>query len=45
LKLLDRGAIPIVIGMAIPATSRGCEKDTSSADLTIKVTGMQWKRG
>jgi cytochrome c oxidase subunit 2 len=36
----------IVIGMAIPATKAVvAEKDTSSADLTIKVTGMQWKWG
>src|SRR5580658_3229851 len=39
-------AIPcfIVIGMAIPATSTVIAmKDTSRSDLTIKVTGIQWK--
>jgi cytochrome c oxidase subunit II len=36
----------IVIGMALPATRMVVEqKDTSSADLTIKVTGYQWKWG
>jgi cytochrome c oxidase subunit 2 len=36
----------IVIGMALPATRTVIEmKDTSNADLTIKVTGMQWKWG
>lgn len=41
-------AIPflIVIGMAFPATKVIIAmKDTTSADLTIKVTGMQWKWG
>ncbi|MFZ1181355.1 MAG: cytochrome c oxidase subunit II [Herbaspirillum sp.] len=34
----------IVIGMALPATRTVVAmKDTSNADLTIKVTGMQWK--
>ena len=34
----------IVIGMALPATKTVVAmKDTSNADLTIKVTGMQWK--
>jgi len=34
----------IVIGMALPATKTVVQmKDTSNADLTIKVTGMQWK--
>ena len=34
----------IVIGMALPATRMVVEqKDTSSADLTVKVTGSQWK--
>lgn len=36
----------IVILMALPATRTVIAmKDTSSADLTIKVTGMQWKWG
>ncbi|HOX90594.1 MAG TPA: cytochrome c oxidase subunit II [Burkholderiaceae bacterium] len=36
----------IVIGMAIPATKTVVAmKDTSNADLTIKVTGYQWKWG
>jgi cytochrome c oxidase subunit II len=36
----------IVIGMALPATKVVvAQKDTSNADLTIKVTGMQWKWG
>ena len=36
----------IVIGMALPATKTVVAmKDTSSADLTIKATGMQWKWG
>ncbi len=36
----------IVIAMAIPATKSVVEmKDTTAADLTIKVTGMQWKWG
>jgi len=36
----------IVIGMALPATKTVVAmKDTSNADLTIKVTGMQWKWG
>lgn len=36
----------IVIGMALPATRTVVQmKDTSSADLTIKATGMQWKWG
>jgi cytochrome c oxidase subunit 2 len=36
----------IVIGMALPATRTVIAmKDTSGADLTIKVTGMQWKWG
>ena len=41
-------AIPflIVIGMALPATKVVVAmKDTTNADLTIKVTGMQWKWG
>jgi cytochrome c oxidase subunit 2 len=34
----------IVIGMALPATKvLVAQKDTTNADLTIKVTGMQWK--
>ncbi|MBI3285187.1 MAG: cytochrome c oxidase subunit II [Burkholderiales bacterium] len=34
----------IVIGMALPATKTVVAmKDTSNADITIKVTGMQWK--
>jgi cytochrome c oxidase subunit 2 len=36
----------IVIGMALPATKTVVAmKDTSGADLTIKVTGYQWKWG
>ncbi|CAG0904498.1 unnamed protein product, partial [Darwinula stevensoni] len=36
----------IVIGMALPATkTMVAMKDTSNADLTIKVTGYQWKWG
>lgn len=36
----------IVVGMAIPATRMVIEqKDTSGADITIKVTGYQWKWG
>jgi cytochrome c oxidase subunit II len=36
----------IVIGLAIPATRMVIEqKDTSQADLTIKVTGYQWLWG
>src|SRR5688572_22956731 len=36
----------IVIGMALPATKTVVAmKDTSNADVTIKVTGMQWKWG
>lgn len=36
----------IIIGMAIPATRMVIEqKDTSSADLTVKATGYQWKWG
>jgi cytochrome c oxidase subunit 2 len=36
----------ILIGMAIPATKTLIEqRDTSAADLTIKVTGYQWKWG
>ena len=36
----------IVIGMALPATKTVVAmKDTSSADLTIKATGYQWKWG
>ncbi|WP_338847158.1 cytochrome c oxidase subunit II [Massilia sp. W12] len=36
----------IVIGMALPATKIVVAmKDTSNPDLTIKVTGMQWKWG
>jgi cytochrome c oxidase subunit 2 len=36
----------IVIGMALPATRTVVAmKDASNADLTIKVTGMQWKWG
>jgi cytochrome c oxidase subunit 2 len=36
----------IVIAMALPATRTVVAmKDTSSADLTIKVTGYQWKWG
>ncbi len=36
----------IVIGMSLPATKIVVAmKDTSNADLTVKVTGMQWKWG
>jgi len=36
----------IVIVMALPATKLVvAQKDTTNADLTIKVTGMQWKWG
>ncbi|MBB5216196.1 cytochrome c oxidase subunit II [Parapusillimonas granuli] len=36
----------IVIGMALPATRTVVAmKDTSSSDLTVKVTGYQWKWG
>ena len=36
----------IVIGMALPATKTVvAQKDTTNADLTIKVTGYQWKWG
>ena len=36
----------IVIGMALPATKvLVAQKDTSNADITVKVTGMQWKWG
>ncbi len=36
----------IVIGMALMATKLlVAQKDTSNADLTIKVTGIQWKWG
>jgi len=36
----------IVVGLAIPATRMIVEqKDTSQADLTIKVTGYQWRWG
>lgn len=36
----------IVIGMALPATKVVVAmKDTTNADLTIKVTGQQWKWG
>lgn len=36
----------IVIAMALPATKvLVAQKDTTSADLTVKVTGMQWKWG
>ncbi|MEN9889154.1 MAG: Cytochrome c oxidase subunit 2 precursor [Pseudomonadota bacterium] len=36
----------IVIGMALPATKvLVAQKDTSNADLTIKITGYQWKWG
>jgi cytochrome c oxidase subunit 2 len=36
----------IVIGMALPATRTVVAmKDTSSPDLTVKVTGYQWKWG
>ncbi|MCH9758687.1 MAG: cytochrome c oxidase subunit II [Proteobacteria bacterium] len=39
-------AVPmfIIIGMALPATSAIIDyKNTSSPDLTVKVTGIQWK--
>ena len=36
----------IVIAMALPATKAViAQKDTTSADLTIKATGIQWKWG
>ncbi|MHA3904405.1 cytochrome c oxidase subunit II [Castellaniella sp. WN] len=36
----------IIVGMAIPATRTVVAmKDTTSADLTVKVTGYQWKWG
>jgi len=36
----------IVIGMALPATRTVVAmKDTSNSDVTIKITGMQWKWG
>ncbi len=36
----------IVIAMALPATKvLVAQKDTTSADITIKTTGMQWKWG
>ena len=36
----------IVIAMALPATKTVvAQKDTTSADITIKTTGMQWKWG
>ncbi|MDE2605408.1 MAG: cytochrome c oxidase subunit II [Burkholderiales bacterium] len=36
----------IVIGMALPATKvLVAAKDTSNADMTVKVTGYQWKWG
>ncbi|WP_418953521.1 cytochrome c oxidase subunit II [Zeimonas sediminis] len=36
----------IVVAMAIPATRMVVEqKDTSNADITVKVTGYQWKWG
>lgn len=36
----------IIVAMAWPATKMVIDmKDTSSADLTVKVTGMQWKWG
>lgn len=36
----------IVIGMALPATKTlVAQKDTTNADITIKVTGYQWKWG
>ena len=41
-------AVPflIVIGMALPATKVVIAmKDTTNADLTVKVTGMQWRWG
>lgn len=36
----------IVIGMALPATKVVIAmKDTTNADLTVKITGMQWRWG
>lgn len=36
----------IVIGMALPATKTVVAmKDTSNSDITVKVTGIQWKWG
>jgi len=36
----------IVIGMALPATKvLVAQKDTTNSDLTIKITGYQWKWG
>ena len=36
----------IVIGMALPATKvLVAQKDTTNADITVKVTGYQWKWG
>ncbi|MGA0569911.1 cytochrome c oxidase subunit II [Variovorax sp. VNK109] len=36
----------IVIGMALPATKvLVAQKDTTNADVTVKVTGYQWKWG
>src|SRR3978361_647444 len=36
----------IVVLMALPATKAGVAmKDTTNADLTVKVTGYQWKWG
>ena len=36
----------IVIGLALPATKTlVAQKDTTSADVTIKATGIQWKWG
>jgi cytochrome c oxidase subunit II len=36
----------IVIGMALPATKvLVAQKDTSASDITVKVTGYQWKWG
>ncbi len=36
----------IVIGMALPATKLVvAQKDTTNSDLTVKITGMQWKWG
>lgn len=36
----------IVIGMAYPATKVVIDmKDTTNADLTVKITGMQWRWG
>jgi len=36
----------IVIGMALPATKvLVAQKDTTNADMTIKITGYQWKWG